>query len=522
MNTKFICLLAGISLLLFTRCDSLDIEPISSIGGMSYWKTPDHFSTFNVGTHGLLREKSFNFYLLGEPRADIFGDDPIGGEASQGMERLPFNTINKENVGISNYADMYKNINQLNLMIARTKETAVLPEATKNYYLGEAYAMRAYHYFHLLRSWGDVILYLDYTEGRNIDLSNIKKPVSPATAVMEQIKKDIGDSEKAFGEDYSFKLGRHYWSMAATQMLKGEVYLWTGSRMGGGNADYIIAKQAFLNVKKADVALVGNFKDVFSYTNKKNKEMIFTIHNGKDEYTLWNGEYGSKLIPAQDKMTKVYCDKKGKSFVGTPYAQLNGQTRLQIQKDFYWKSFRQEDTRRDASLLAVYTLKEGKPNYFGPVAYKFQGTMLDGDSQRSFLDDFPLYRYADCLLQLAMVKALLGESPAAEINAVRERAYGKAYFEANKDKVAYPNDNDAEFYTDNKWMKPDDAGAVEAVLKERLREFLFEGKRWYDIRVLGWQYVHQYSMAEESKLLWPIDSNTLTNNDALKQTPGYE
>ncbi|WP_276855449.1 SusD family outer membrane lipoprotein NanU [Bacteroides fluxus] len=522
MNKKLTYLLAGISMLLFTRCDSLDLEPTSSIGGTSYWKTPDHFSAFNVGMHAMLREKSLNFYLLGEPRADIFGDDPIGGEASQGMERLPFNTINKENVGISNYADMYKNINQLNLMIAKTKETTVLTEDLKNYYLGEAHAMRAYHYFHLLRSWGDVILYLDYTEGQNIDLSNITKPVSPTTAVMEQIKKDIEDSEKAFGDNYSFKLGRHYWSMAATQMLKGEVYLWSGSQMGGGETDYRIAKQAFENVKKADVALIGNFKDVFSYTNKKNKEIIFTIHNGKDEYTLWGGGYSGNLMPAQDKMTKVYCDENGNSFVGTPDAQLNGLTRLQVQKAFYWKGFRKDDTRWATSLKAMYTKKDDKVTYFGPIAYKYQGTMLEGGSQRSYLDDFPIYRYADCLLQLAMAKALLGEDPTAEINAVRERAYGKAYFEANKDKVAYPNDNDTEFYADNKWMKPDNAGAIEAVLKERLREFLFEGKRWYDIRMLGWKYVHQYSLAEENRLLWPIDANTLTNNDDLEQTPGYE
>ena len=51
---------------------------------------------------------------------------------------------------------------------------------------------------------------------------------------------------------------------------------------------------------------------------------------------------------------------------------------------------------------------------------------------------------------------------------------------------------------------------------------MFGGKRCYDIRLLGWDYVHQYSSAEQSRLLWPIDAGTLTNNSALKQTPGYE
>lgn len=155
MKKIFTYLLAGLSLLSFSRCDSLDIEPTSSLAGTAYWKNPDQFTAFNTGLHALLREKSYNFFLLGEPRADIYGDNPIGGEASQGMERLPFNTINKENVGISNYGDMYKIINQINQMIAKTTETTILTEATQNYYLGEAYGMRAYLYFHLLRSWGE-------------------------------------------------------------------------------------------------------------------------------------------------------------------------------------------------------------------------------------------------------------------------------------------------------------------------------------------------------------------------------
>lgn len=138
MKKIFTYMLAGLSLLLFSRCDALDIDPTSSIADSNYWKTEAQFSTFNVGLHALLRECSFNFFLLGEPRADIYGDVPFGGEATQGMERLPFNTINKENTGISNFAGMYKVINQINLMIAKTKETTVLSEAGKNYYLGEA------------------------------------------------------------------------------------------------------------------------------------------------------------------------------------------------------------------------------------------------------------------------------------------------------------------------------------------------------------------------------------------------
>ena len=152
-------------------------------------------------------------------------------------------------------------------------------------------------------------------------------------------------------------------------------------------------------------------------------------------------------------------------------------------------------------------------------AYKFQGTTLEGSNERNWLDDYPIYRYADALLLLAEAKALLGEDPSTEINAVRERAYGSEYFNAHKNEVAYPNDKGS-FYNDNPFEGGDE-NVMEAILKERLREFFFEGKRWYDLRRFGNQYVLKYTTAQESRLLWPINEDALTNNPALKQTPGY-
>lgn len=520
MKKIYTYLLAGVSLLLFSRCDALDLEPESSIADNNYWKTEAQFSTFNVGLHALLRECSYNFFLLGEPRADIYGDAPFGGEATQGLERLPYNTLNRENAGISNFAGMYKVINQLNLMIKKTEETSVLSEVAKKYYLGEAYGMRAFLYFHLLRSWGDVILYLDYTNGTSLDLGKLEKPASPAADVIAQIKSDITTSENAFGDNYDFAYGRHFWSKAATLMLKGEVYLWSGRQMNGGASDYATAKAALENVKNAKVALQDNFSKVFAYDNKKNSEIIFTIHNGKDEYTMWNDNYRQVMQPQQAYMTATYCNAQGVSFKDLPEGTINGLIRLQIRYDLYNKLFLSGDTRKVASMTPVYRkMENGNIEYVAPFANKFQGVLLDGASIRSYLDDYPVYRYADCLLLLAEAKALLNEDPATEINEVRKRAYGADFFNANLATVAYPNDKGS-FYDSNKYVAGDET-PLEAILKERMREFMFEGKRWYDLRLLGTDYVTKYSSASPERLLWPINEGTLTDNPALNQTPGY-
>lgn len=533
MNKIFTYMLAGAFLLLFSRCDSLELGPTSSISDSNYWKSEAHFSAFNAGIHALLRERTYSFFLLGEPRANIYsGSDSFGGEAAQGNSRLPQNALNKDNVGVSNYGDLYQVINQINLMIAKTTETSVLSDATKKYYLGEAYGMRAFLYFQLLRSWGAVVMYKEYTSGSSLDLSNLAKPVSSEAEIMALIKADIQASEDAFGNNYAFQNKRNYWSLPATKMLKGEAYLWSGTRMNGGNGDIQTAKTAFGEVKNADVQLLPEFKKVFSFENKLNKEVIFTIHNGKDEYNLWNDNWRANMIPQQLYMPN-FCNSEGVSFKLLPESQLNGMIRFQLQDDLYHKIYCAGDTRRDACLTPVYK-KEGEAiKYVSCFAFKFQGTLLEGASQRSFLEDYPIYRYSDCLLQLAQAKALLGEDPSSEINAVRERAYGAEYFAANRNTLAYPNDNQATIaypivgnialYEGNKYIKPDNAGALETVLKERLRELMFEGKRWYDIRLLGWDYVKSYStLTNERRQLWPINQDVMTNNPAVNQTPGYE
>ena len=96
MKKIFITFMAAVSLLTFNRCTSLDMEPVSSISDANYWKSSDQFKAFNTGLHSLLRLRSYNIFVLGEPRADIYGDQPFGGEATQGVDdiRIIRSTLN--------------------------------------------------------------------------------------------------------------------------------------------------------------------------------------------------------------------------------------------------------------------------------------------------------------------------------------------------------------------------------------------------------------------------------------------
>ena len=113
--------------------------------------------------------------------------------------------------------------------------------------------------------------------------------------------------------------------------------------------------------------------------------------------------------------------------------------------------------------------------YSNAAPFAVRGVMLTkyvgstAGTTQIYDNDFPIYRYADVLLLLAEAKTKLGEDPSAEINAIRQRAYGNTFTpHVNGDQTANMN----------------------AILNEYLREFIGEGKRWWALRRAGDSYVY--------------------------------
>ena len=69
--------------------------------------------------------------------------------------------IEETSAGVGSWAGFYGPILQFNLFIQKVEEIDFLATDKKDYLLGQAYAMRAYYYFHLLRTYGGVPLVLE-------------------------------------------------------------------------------------------------------------------------------------------------------------------------------------------------------------------------------------------------------------------------------------------------------------------------------------------------------------------------
>lgn len=509
MNRILYILLTGFGLLaLLSSCKKeLNRTPISSISDASYWKTADQFDAFVSGVHARFRSHVSSFEALGELRSDIFGTEPgsastFTGEATQGLERFWQQTLSLDAAGVSGYGGFYSNIAQLNLLIDKLSSTSVVSTANKNYYLGLSYGMRAYYYFHLYRSWGNVVIWTGLFN--EVDLANLSKAASPAADVMALIKADIDKSVAAYGSDYSFRNTKSYWSKAATLMLKAEVYLWT-SQNGGGAGDATLAMNALAEIQTniPSLALQSSFANVFAVSNRGNSEIIFSARFLNAESSQ---PFSGTFYPQTSLIANFHDSLNARQMNSATLDNWGGLLRAPVRVATFRK-FNDKDSRKWFSIQSAYT-RPGTGVYViaGCFVKKFEGEQVAGVRVHS--NDYPIYRYADLLLMMAEAKILLGQSPATEINLVRARAFGSNYVAGT---FGFPN-------------QPGDTDAKQALLQERLLEFIFEGKRWYDLRRFGNSYVFQYTSvlsSEAYKVLWPVDRTSLTNNRALTQTPGY-
>ncbi|MEQ7799827.1 SusD family outer membrane lipoprotein NanU [Pedobacter sp. ASV1-7] len=493
----------------------LELKPISNLSDDTYWKNADQYDAFVSGMHSKFRGHNGNFMFLGELRSGIYGNDPgttasFTGEASQGLERMWLHTLTLDAAGVSNFGTFYTNINQLNLLINKLNTGTILSEPAKKYYLGIAYGMRAFYYFQMYRTWGKTVIQTEFIDAPNLDLFNLSKAASPAADVLKLIQEDIDRSTDNFGVDYSIRRTKAYWSKAATLMLKAEVYLWTAHRTGG-MTDANIAKTALNDIKTnipglglvttSSNPLNSPYADVFAA--KGNKEMIMVSRNQLNEAEM--SFIPTSFTPQSGLIANFYDSLANRKF-NTSSENYGGLLRAPIKIATYRK-FSDKDTRRDASIQAAYSSPTaGTYRIAGCFLRKYQGQQDAGN--RRYTNDYPIYRYADLLLLMAEAKEILGESPAAEINEIRARAYGANY---NVAVQGFPN-------------LPGDGDIKTAILNERFFEFIGEGKRWYDLRRMGDSYVYAntgLSAGESYKLLWPIDRGSLTNNRALTQTDGY-
>lgn len=513
----FLILLMGI----VQSCDWLDLTPEDTYSIDNYWNSKDQVDRFIRGLHVRVRSRQSVYFQMGELRGGTL-DANVSSLFSQAKSDIPAisNTLSEDKSILSGWGNLYMDIMQINHAIERVPATTFLSDTEKNYDLGILYGLRAFYYFQLFRTFGGVPI-VDSPEVLSgvSSPSVLNKERSSEEQVYAFILNDVLESEKYFeGDKYTVNSTdeNSAWTKGATKMLKAEVLLWGckvkpigGSSVYSKNvsSDLTAAKAALNDVKgSGKFNLLDDFSQVFASDNKNNKEIIFAIRYPLNEATNF---FGSFLYPQANGNLNGFQNEDGSIVYGqnadVDILNLAGSgsiSKYQYAPEFF-KTFSKDDTRRTNTFMDVYKVTDKAAAI---LLVKFMGE-LDDSKIRRFTSDWPVYRYADLLLMMAEIEQAQGGDPSSYINEIRKRAYGKAY-EAHK----YPQAGET---------------AENAILEERAKEFVAEGKCWYDVRrmkdgeVAKQLQTNVEGALKEQHLLWPIDANTLAKDPLLKQTQGY-
>jgi hypothetical protein len=209
----------------------LEEQPYGFLSTTNFYKTEADANSALIYAYSILPDLDYysrNFIVLTElPTEDVAS---AAGKSADEM-LLDNNTVTATNgVLAPAYQFPYVGINRANLVIKYVPPITGMTDAAKNEILGEAYTLRALHYFNLVRLFGAVPMHLDPVD----DISQTNLPKSTMQVIYGQI---ISDLTKAAGMmDQTVRMGRV--NQVGAWGLLSKVYLTLASAKASGSPGY--------------------------------------------------------------------------------------------------------------------------------------------------------------------------------------------------------------------------------------------------------------------------------------------
>jgi starch-binding outer membrane protein, SusD/RagB family len=428
----------------------LDVPPQGKLTLDQFWQSKDQAIAAIAGIYSNLGStKSPTAKGLSPVEAFIYWGDLRGDLLASNSTKLPTGQEAKANIDLllpsagditTNYTSFYRIINYANQAIKNlpgivSKDPAFTPDDLKQL-TGEAYFLRAYAYFWLVRTFRDVPLVLDPSE---TDEQDYNIPKSSADTLFAQIVKDLETAKGTLPEWYSnSQYSRSRATKYTAMTVLSDVYLWMAATTNGNkndlydkvieNCDGVInSKRYFLvpGVFLGNVFIAGNSDETIfeTYANSK-------LNNQVNDLSTWFATYFTVTFFTDNLFTATTApDFRGFTPPSGPQGGFTSGN----------KSGYDVSTR----FLLKYNISTNDPRW---IFYRYPDILL-------MKAEALAHRYNDDPVQLQKASNL--------VNEVRARAFGVTNFPAISASSTSQMD--------------------ELLLDERGREFLGEGKRWFDL-----------------------------------------
>lgn len=387
-----------------------------------------------------------------------------------------------------------------------------MDETNKATLLSEAKFFRAFNYYYLVKTFGDVPFYTEpYIEGKNMEL-----PRTEAATVYAQIEKDLQEAVKVLPAK-SFVANGHRISKYVAEQLLSTVYMQQGKYAEAlPYLKDIISSRAFQLTANTDQGLGSAYNKLRTTDDLQEVVYSYEYDDAISNSGWWpTYAFSSSAVGVFDKYAifeRVYGPYK--RFLNIyDDNDLRGQ-----EKQFFAKSY--TNPVNGKTWTAPNEDEMGCWYYFDEEALEVSGRGTK---------DINIFRYAETLLDAAECIAQT-TGPTAEAASYLAQIQARANTEGKTaDEIAAT----LQQLTKEKF--------IETCWTERLREFPLEFKIWDDcLRTKKFPVISETIKGEvtyvdlvgatngsgakftESDLLWPISLNEIQRNPKLTQNPGYK
>lgn len=470
------------------------------ITDLDYLKSESDYRTMAVSVYTPLQ-----WLNQAVPIGDIASDNAVsGGEnasdvlALQQIDDYTHTPVNSaltelwqtayEGINRANYMHQYKNTNKAGETVNFTGKDALY---------GEIYFLRAYYYFHLVRFFGDVPLFIDKRLGLS-ESKTLKR--SPKADVYKQIEADLTTAIASLPITNTEK-GRA--TKYAAQALLGKVLLYQNK--------FEAAATMLENVVNGPFSLVSDFAGMYLASGENGPESIFEIqYSNNTPYYNWGG-----YNRGQGNYAVQQCGIRGlNGSAAMPYA-AGWSTNLPTTN--LANAFTAGDIRKAVTVLDIEAYKNANPSFnitYQVAPYKNTGLYnqkylprkgeTSGQVELNYLNNQRIIRYADVLLMAAEAfnRSTTPNDTKAQLylNRVRRRAF--AVNDASKDITATGT------------------ALRQAIWDERRLELAMEGDRFFDLVRTGQASAKITGFVAGKHEVFPIPQTEIAIS-GLTQNNGY-
>lgn len=424
---------------------------------------------------------------------DIVSDDALkGGQYIQSdmadvydMENWKTQTDNE--LLLQYYRAKYQGIQRCNLVLERVpgmdselfdEEEYQCVDGLQERIIGEAYFLRAFYYFQLVRVYGGVPLVLNNL----LTDADWQQPRATADAVYDQIVADLTEANKRLWlrSDSRFAdtdMGRATKGAAQAMLLKVNLYRhqYEEARAWG---DSIISSNEY--------SLETNYASNWLLENENGVESVFEIQYMEDP----SSDYGEGNGFSRGTFTQILTRSRSQD----PMFGSNAGWGFNKPTHNLYDEYEEGDPRRDVTIWDAtgHMTNESEEIYCGTPycsrKYAWYTTDADGNvtgantlahASRGPLN-YKLIRYADVLLMYAEAceaaggAGTCGKTAIQALNEVRQRARANAADpDALPDYPGYSIKVNGQEIAEPTWEQ--------AIRHERRVELAMEGHRWFDI-----------------------------------------